>query len=835
MKIFSALCLSILSVFPAMAAERLPSDLQEWGIVVAKDASPSERFAADEFQTLFEQLTGARVSLGESSPANGHGIYIGQGAAELAPGIGFDASGMGDEALRIRLDDNNLVIAGGRPRGTLYGVYEFFERYCGVRFLTKDHTWFPEAAAQLPIGNVDFSYEPPFSFRWSYYKANADYPDFAARLRVNTVSRDEKLGGMTGQSLIGHSYARWISPEKYGKTHPEYFALIDGERKCNIAAPSTEPCVTNPEVIDIITKNVLDEIAANPAMENIAVSQNDNDGYCRCPRCAEINEREGTPMGANLALVNAVAERVEKVYPNVKVGTLAYWYTRKAPKTIKPRHNVQIQLCSIECCELHPINDPNCPKNVPFNQDIQDWKAICDNVWIWNYNTNFSYYDLPFPNLSVIGPNVRLFRDSHAKGVFMQANAMGDAGEMCDLRNYLMARTLWNPDLESGALVEEFCKLHYAQAAAPILEYLKLVQDQAEKHGNHPNCGAFPVELGLTPEGVVQGFELFQKALSLAPDDTVRARVEMASIPTYRAMIVANGRPWKNEGGVIKRDLPERFASVIPDYIALCKKHNMSYVAEGKESSNYFEQLEKMAAMPAVSLENDVWRMTFLPEQNGKMVELFHKPSGHFVLQGINHDNILQGCLDEVGQAGFKSEAFSRFDARVEGDRIQLTRTLDDGSTVARSIGFMPGEPGTIQCTSRVTHRGAAPMLYQFRTRPEFNAYTNSADEKVVTAYAKGDTWTSFNRAWKEGTGPDNNILLDARGGAFAYFNHEAKSGLEVSYAPDTIKYPRLRWYPQYEQINLELFSKDVELKTGESLGFEYTLRYLSEPPVQKP
>ncbi|MCC6698246.1 MAG: DUF4838 domain-containing protein [Candidatus Hydrogenedentes bacterium] len=831
MKIIVAISVFLFATVAGMAADIAPADMQDWGIVVASDAIPSERYAAEEFQALYQQITGKSLSIAAAPPAGGHAIYIGPGAAAQAPSIAFDATGMGEEALRIRLDGENLVIAGGRSRGTLYGVYEFFERYCGVRFLTADHTHFPALESVPPIAPLDFTYNPPFSFRWSYYKANADHPQFAARLHVNTVTPEEKLGGITRQTLIGHSYARWITPEKYGKTHPEYFALIDGERKCNIPAQSTEPCVTNPEVLDIITQSVLEEIAANPTMENITVSQNDNDGYCRCPECAAINEREGTPMGANLALVNAVAERVEKAYPNVKVGTLAYWYTRKAPKTIKPRHNVQIQLCSIECCELHPINDPNCPKNVSFCQDVMDWKAISDNVWIWNYNTNFSYYDLPFPNLRVIGPNVRFFRDNNAKGVFMQANAMGDAGDMCDLRNYLMARTLWNPELESWPLVEEFCNLHYENAAPVILEYLKLVHDNAEVHGIHPNCGASPVELGLTPEGVEKGFDLFQQALALAPNDTVRTRVEMASIPTYRAMIVANGRPWRNVGGVVTRDLPERFASVIPHYIALCKKYNMSYVAESKVSSDYFEQLEKMAAMPAVGIENAVWRMTILPEQNGKMVELFHKPSRRYMLQGITHDNILQGCLDEVGQAGFASNAFSPFVAHVDGNVIHLTRSLEDGSAVERSVGFKQDEPEAIVCTSRVTHRGSDPKLYQFRTRSEFNAFSNTADDKVLAVYAKGDAWVQFNKDWKESTGPGNDILVGAKGGGFAYFNHEAKSGMAVTYDPACVKYPRLRWYPQHEQVNLELFSQDIELKQGEKLEMDYTLRFLAEAP----
>jgi Domain of unknown function (DUF4838) len=827
-----AICLLALGTLPGMAVDGTPAQMKDWTVIVADDAIPSERFAAEEFQSLFCQLTGHELALAPVSPNAAHAIYIGPGAAAAAPGIAFDAAGMGEEALRIRVDGKNIAIAGGRPRGTLYGVYEFFERYCGVRFLTSDHVYFPDAASRAPLRPVDFTYDPPFSFRWSYYKANADHPEFAARLHVNTVTHEDRLGGSTGQTLIGHSYARWITPEKYGRTHPEYFALVGGERKCTIPVQATEPCVSNPEVVDIITRCVLEEIAANPGMENIAVSQNDNDGYCRCPRCEAINQREGTPMGANLALVNAVAERVERVYPKVKVGTLAYWYTRKAPKSIKPRPNVQIQLCSIECCELHPIDDPDCPKNVEFCNDVMDWKAISDNVWIWNYNTNFSYYDLPFPNLRVIGPNVRFFRDNHAKGVFMQANAMGDAGEMCDLRNYLMARTLWNPDQESWPLVEEFCNLHYENAAPVILEYLKGIHENAEVHGNHPNCGAFPVELGLTPESVAKGFDLFQQALALAPNDTVRARVEMASIPAYRAVIVANGRPWKNVNGIVKRDLPERLASVIPDYIALCKKYNMSYVSEGQASSLYFDQLQKMAAMPAVGIENAVWRITILPEENGKMIELFHKPSSRHVLQGITHDNILQGCLDEVAQAGFTSNAFTPFEARVEGNVIHLERTLEDGSTVERSVGLALDEPESIVCVSRVTNHGAELKMFQFRARPEFNAFTRSADAGVLAVYAKGGAWVAINREWKGDTGPDNDALLAARGGGFAYYNHETECGMAVSYDPQGVKYPRLRWYPQYEQVNLELFSNDTELKPGESLDMKYTLRYLGEPPA---
>jgi alpha-glucuronidase len=108
--------------------------MKDWSVVVAGDATVSERYAGEEFQSLLRQLTGLDLPIVDKAHGQSKNVFIGLGAAATAGDLGFDASGMGEESLRIRVDAKNIVIAGGRPRGTLYGVYEFFERYCGVRF-----------------------------------------------------------------------------------------------------------------------------------------------------------------------------------------------------------------------------------------------------------------------------------------------------------------------------------------------------------------------------------------------------------------------------------------------------------------------------------------------------------------------------------------------------------------------------------------------------------------------------------------------------------------------------------------------------------------------------
>jgi hypothetical protein len=474
---------------------------------------------------------------------------------------GFGVENLGDEDLRIVVRDNLIVIAGGRPRGTLYGVYTFLEDYVGVRFLTADHVHVPKLAAKAEVAPVDRTYHPPLLFRWSYYGETNSNAQLAARLRVNTVGGEPKFGGTTGQGLICHTFGTQIPSAKYGKEHPEYFALRNGKR---LAGGNdwyeSQPCLTNPDVLKIVTEAVLAEIKAHPERANISVCQNDNVQFCECPNCKAIDDREGTHMGALLTFVNGVADAVAKEYPKVKIGTLSYQYSRTAPKALKPRPNVQIQLCSIECCQFHALNDPACPLNVPFCKDVEDWSKLTDQVYIWNYNTNFSNYLLPCPNLRNLEPNVRYFLSHGAKGIFMQAAGDNIGAELSELRNYVMANLLWDPTRSGQKLRDEFIDLHYGPAAPPIRRYIEAYHDHVKAAKNrHRNCYGEAADFLIDENIVKTAMGAFEEALKLAGDDAVKARVEKASICAYRAAIDA---AWNPPGG--KELSPETIQQLRP-------------------------------------------------------------------------------------------------------------------------------------------------------------------------------------------------------------------------------------------------------------------------------
>lgn len=571
--------------------------LEGWKIVIRPGASAAERYAAEEFQRYFEQSTGRLLPMGvtQARGEKGH-IVIGVSTARKSrevslpwqPKTRSKSLTMDDEEFWIDVSSHQIGIMGGSPRGALYGVYSFLEDELGVRFLTTDHTHVPRLTTSKVLTPGTRRYKPPLSFRYAYFGENHKDHAFAVRLRNNAFIQDEKLGGATGEILINHTFASQVPERVYGKEHPEYFAEVDGKRLNDTGDDMyrSQLCLTNPDVLKIVTESVLKELAAHPGMKNISVSQNDNKKYCQCSQCRKIDEREGSPMGSLLTFVNAVADRVAEKHPGVKVGTLAYQYSRKPPRTVRPRSNVHIQLCSIEACMIHPLNDPQCPNNVAFQRDAEGWGRISRQTAFWNYNINFHRwpltgpnYLLPCPNLDVIEPNVRFFISNQAKGLFMQAAGDTVSAEFSDLRNYMICRMMWNPHQNVKTLRDEFIRLHYGAAAEEIREYLDFIHDHARKSGKHHACFGRASDFGMDGAVVKKGKECFEQALAKAENEIIRARVEKASLSLHALQIEPLFRQKDPKLKLTDQEL-EALRPEAEKFLELCRRYGVTLVAE---------------------------------------------------------------------------------------------------------------------------------------------------------------------------------------------------------------------------------------------------------------
>ncbi len=500
--------------------------ITEYKIVLPEDPAEAEQYAAEELIKYIELATGKTLEIAESADK---AIYIG----------GYPDAAHIDDGFDIKVVDGDLIISGSIPRGTLYGVYTFLEEYIGWR-------WFdPECIVvhvndfiQIPV-DLNDRQNPIFTSRagrWMNMKADRD---FASKNKIN-ANRDARpidddyLGGLYGTVFTGHTFSRLVSPQKYYAEHPEWFTEHSELDKGNYGA--SQICLTNPEVLEVAIASLREILAANPTAKYVGVGQNDNQSYCICEDCYRIDELEGSHAGSLLRFVNAIAEDIEKDYPDVIIQTFAYQYTRTPPQITVPRENVQIMLCPIECCFYHALDDDSCRVNRSFMKDFAGWSEICDNIAIFDYSNNFDEYCTFYPNFDSLREDARVYAEHGVKNMFTDCQYTV-SGELGELRSYLISKLYWDPYMteeEYQYHMDDFLKGYYGEGWEAVRYYIDTAMQRVEEEGLHVTCFVQHGYVGLTADDIAEIKTRFAAAAELATD-AQKDRLER----TYISVIMA--------------------------------------------------------------------------------------------------------------------------------------------------------------------------------------------------------------------------------------------------------------------------------------------------------
>ena len=432
-----------------------------------------ERYAAEELRDWTEKLTGIQLPIG--------------GPAVRCVRIVRGTSDLGDDGFRLTVRNGALEISGNR-RGSLYGVYEILERFGGIGWFSRIRTVVPSAERLSVPGDLDDRQVPAFVKREILWM-DAIEPVFAARLRAHghyqpalpkTGERTYYTGG--GQEPC-NSFFRVLNrtPGNAFKDHPEYYSEVGGKR-----IPDGQLCLSNPDVIRIYTANLLDIIRSDPKAPQFIVSIEDCLGFCTCPRCKAIDEREGGPSGSVITFVNRVAEDVVKEFPHVRILTNAYLYMLRPPKHVKPHPSVLVTFCPIEVDRRNPIATGRNPANVEALAALKGWAEITKDMFVWDYTTDYIGFLTPFPNVLTFQPNLKLYRACGITGGMMQGDNSGIHGEFAELKAWLLAKLMWNPDLPVEPLLDRFFRGYYGAAAPIVRTYFDELNSLGRDEMKHP-------------------------------------------------------------------------------------------------------------------------------------------------------------------------------------------------------------------------------------------------------------------------------------------------------------------------------------------------------------
>jgi len=540
----------------------------EYVIVVSEKATSNEREAAQLLQNYLTRISGCKLALvgDESKPAKNE-ISVGF-TNRISPKMAIQLRAITPDGFRIFTEGKKLFVVGGSHKGAYYGVVDLLEKQLGCQMYAPDVEFVPENKS-IAIAQLNYADEPKNTLRIVHgrFNDNAAYKEWMRLDNINEVFAD---------GYYVHTFNRLVPWESNFGPHPEYYAFMNGKRIID------QLCLTNPDVLKLVIDKLSVEMAKQPDKNTWSVSQNDNFSYCQCEKCREINEAEGAPAGALIRFVNQVAAR----FPDKTISTLAYQFSRSAPKITKPAPNVQIMLCTIELNRSKSIKSDAGSQS--FVKDIAEWGKLTNNIYLWDYTVDFANSVTPFPNLHVLQPNIQFLTRNGAYQHFQQTNTM-KGNEMAELKAYLLARLLWNPDVDLDSVKTVFLNGYYAEAAPFMKQYIERLESELIKSGEWLDIYGSPVhheKSFLSADNMAYYNQLFDKAeVAVKHKPEVLQRIKTSRLPIeFACMEIGKNdmfgpRGWYSEKAG-KFVLKPEMKAVLEDFYATANLNGVKYLNE---------------------------------------------------------------------------------------------------------------------------------------------------------------------------------------------------------------------------------------------------------------
>lgn len=802
-----------------------------YSIAISREASPSEKRGSEELQRFIEEMSGAHLPIvTDDDKARGNLVVVGKSDYLDSLGLQIPFSSLGTEGFALKTVGKHLVIAGGRQRGTMYGVYTFLEKL-GCRWFAVGVSRIPKLAT-ITVPPLDEIQKPAFEYREPYFSEAMDR-DWAARNKMNGdhLPLDASTGGKIQYHPFVHSFYSLVPPGKYFKDHPEYFSFVEGRRRGEAA----QLCLTNPEVARIATEQVFTWLQQHPEATIVSVSQNDYWGWCECENCLRVEQEEGgAHSGPVLRFVNAVAGEVAKKYPDKLIDTLAYSYTEAPPTKVRPLPNVRIRMCPIGACQAHPYE--KCRYDTYIMDHLRAWRKVTDgNLYIWHYNTDFSHFLRPFPDFAELAADIPMYRRHGVVGLFMQGGvSTGGGAENGALRSYVMARLLWDTNANVRRDIEEFHHAFYGKAAPAMLAYFDLLQGVASfppaGQGDHCWCCSSPK---FSDRFLDQAKKLFAKAQSEAEDEAVGKRVRQAQLSIDYLEFVRAKKYGVKDGVYEPRDLADvrnRWQALLSN----SQSFGITDLGEGWTLEKENQNFAYVKSYPVKTLENPSVILHIAPGLNGRVVQMFDKRRGRDVLMAPDPEQPsypdVFGLVFSVFEDYLSPKALDvkwEPDADSQSSLRALTGTCANGLQLKRTIKI-PADGAAIHTETIVKNTGNAAVEIVLQSRFDANPTKGPAPEEMddvsieFTAQDGKSVAKKLIEPAQEPVGADTYNGQSQPDGEWRMVNRPAGITLVNRFPKAEVARCFARWVAKNQNlVSLVLWSEKRRLAPGESLQLD--------------
>jgi len=560
-----------------------------YALVIPADAQRIDRKAAADLAADLQLICDAEFEIRSEAEVGGRlGPYISIGRTALlaASACKWMTADLAAEGYGIEVIGGNVYVYGGTGRGLMNAVYSLLEEDLGCRWYSTTSVDTPRME-RFEVRLVPRKHVPVLELRDPCILKMHD-PTWSLRNRTNTPHARIPMswGGSIRYHLMGHTYATYFPREQYFAEHPEYYALVNGKRQ------TSQLCHTNEDVIRLSVEKTCQIFRDHPDVTVTAIGPNDGRGFCDCPNCKKLDDENGGRSGSFWYFVNRIAEGVKREFPNNHLISLAYLDYARPPTQFRVDDYIIIQLCT----DSHAWKYQFCfvDESEEFQAIEKAWQAAGANVFVWDYTTDYVHYLVPMANWPVVADNTRFHVRHGVRGIMYES----ECNDIDEMRAWVWAKQLWDPDRDTKALMEDFVFGYYKEAGQPIWDYQMRMWDYWERWheiphqcgvaSGHPllnnlQCSYAPDGPMFTPEFMRAMRRDFTEAERLAQSDEIRARVRRAKLPLLY-LELCQGLGYYTEFGDFvdgtalhqPKAAKEPFQRLLDEFAASCKEAELT-------------------------------------------------------------------------------------------------------------------------------------------------------------------------------------------------------------------------------------------------------------------
>jgi len=432
-------------------------------VVCADNAGKQLVYAVGVLRECIKDSTGAELPLSSAAPASGNVVYVGPGPWVTA--FGIDQEGLDADGFDICFPDKrSLLILGPTNWGTEFGVYEFLERYVGVRWLMPG-----------PVGTHIPQRRTIGASRTNVRQAPAFFARYWSGLRYGAWMRTARMPfrGVGKRMSFHHNLARKLFPtEIYKKKRPEFFPLIGGKRLLPrwVERHKWQPCFSSPGVLAEAVKNITRYFDKNPAAATFSLGINDTgaDRWCQCEACQALYDGRTNSLGkpdysdVYYGWCGRVIEAVLAKHPDKWFGCLVYNNTYDPPKEA----DVHARLVPYICMDRMQWADA---KRREIGHAFHErWREHAPTLGWYDYIYG-SHYKAPRVYCHLMADYLRYAKRNGVRAYYAEAYPPETPAWSEGPKLYVTSRLLWDPDLDVDALLHDWYVSFAGKDAAEAL------------------------------------------------------------------------------------------------------------------------------------------------------------------------------------------------------------------------------------------------------------------------------------------------------------------------------------------------------------------------------